>query len=143
MATLAFTTAVKNRELIEFSIDDVVYHFTPRKSTAMQLAIWDAPDTDTMNGEFSKALVDWFSDGLPEEEALRIRARLEDPDDDFEGTDVGNIAQGLMAQVSGRPFGSPPASAPSRPSGGKASTPTPSSEASTPSPSPSTGSAAG
>ncbi|MBE3130031.1 MAG: hypothetical protein IMZ54_04830 [Acidobacteria bacterium] len=143
MATLAFTTAVKNRELIVFDIDGVVYHFTPSKKVGMDLAIWDASDADSMAGEFSMALVDWFSSGLPDEEALQIRARLEDPKDEFDGTDIGRIAQGLMTEVSGRPFGSPPASATSPQSGGKPSTRTPSSTASIRSTSRSTASAVG
>ena len=129
--SLAYTTAVKNRDVITFTVDGVEYHFTPGKRAGMTLAVLDSDTTEGANAGVGKALLDWFSDGLPDEESTALRDRLRDPKDEFDGDDLGMLARNMLEAVSGRPFTSRSESSPSPAPTGKSSTPTPSSEDST------------
>jgi len=143
MAALAFTTAARNRETITFDLDGEEYHFSAPKTAKVTMAALKAGEDESKVGGVGLAIVDWLSEGLPDEEAERLKLRLENPDDDFDFPGMIAVANGLLAEVAGRPFGSLPASAGLPPSGGKSSTPEPSSAGSTPSTSPSTDSSAG
>jgi hypothetical protein len=136
MATLAFTTAVKSHEPIEFELDGEAYHFTPPKTARITLAALKIDGDNSRAAAVGLAVIDWMSDGLPDEEAKRLELRLNNPEDDFDIPDLVKIADALMARVSGRPFGSLLDSSPSPQNDGKPLTPEPSSVASTPSTSP-------
>lgn len=140
---MAFTTAVKNRDTIEFDLDDVTYHFTPGKRSGMTLAVMDADSTEGAAAGLGKGLLDWFSDGLAEGEAERLRDRLLDPKDDFDTEDLSELANAMLGAASGRPPTSRSASSTSPGETGKSSTPEPLKEDLTLLTSPSTDSSGG
>lgn len=101
--TTEFTTAVKRRKPIEFTIDGVEYEFTAPKQAGMVL---DYLETQDELG----AMMDWVNEGLGEEQAGRLEARLKDPEDDFDFDELTGIARWLIEQATGRPTKQPRAS---------------------------------
>lgn len=95
---LAFTTASKNRSPIEFALDGDTYHFTGTKIASIVLPAIDGDELQVF-----KAMMEWIGTGLPEDEEARLEARLRDPDDDLDVTDLVDVFKGLVAAVAGRP----------------------------------------
>lgn len=98
-----FSTATKRRKPIEFTLDGVEYEFTPPKQAGMVLDY-------IASGDEMGALFDWVNEGLGEEQADRIEARLKDPEDDFDIKELTDIARWLVEETTGRPTKPPRAS---------------------------------
>lgn len=96
---LAFTTSTKQREMIPFTLDGEEYHFTPSKIAGIVLPVMD----EGSELEVFKGMMDWIGRGLPDDEEARLEARLRDPDDDLDVTDLVEVFQGLVAAAAGRP----------------------------------------
>jgi hypothetical protein len=101
--TKEFTTATKRRKPIEFTVDGTEYQFTPPKQAGMVLDFLET-------GDELGAMMDWVNDGLGEDQAAAIEARLKDPDDDFDFDELTGIARWLVEETSGRPTKPPRAS---------------------------------
>jgi hypothetical protein len=100
-----FTTEKREEQIIEFEIDDEMYTFTTPKRASLATSVLTTvglhrPLTDS---ESLRDLLNWFSEGLGEEQNARLMARLEDPEDDFDLPDVTRIARWLITETSGRP----------------------------------------
>lgn len=102
---LEFTSAKKRKEVIEFTLDGELYHFTPHKTASVVLALLGGDQTAQVKETF-----DWLSDGLPDEESQRIIDKLKDPDDEFDITDLTDVIRGLQEEIAGRPTTSSAAS---------------------------------
>ena len=100
--TKEFTTAKRRNAAIEFTLDGVTYSFTPPKQAALILDVLDGADSEV---EQARALYDWLGDGLGEEQANALVARLRDPDDDLDWVQLFEIAQWLQEEATGRPTG--------------------------------------
>lgn len=101
--TKEFTTATKRRKPIPFTLDGTEYQFTPPKQAGMVLDFLE-------NGDEMGALFDWMNEGLGEDQAAAIEARLKDPKDDFDIKELTDIARWLVEESSGRPTKPPRAS---------------------------------
>ena len=108
-----FQTKAKRREVIEFELDDHLYHFTPQKVASVMLPVLDHEEQDEDDDEGGGAKLtmtqrtwDWLKAGLADGEYDVMRARLEDADDDLDVGDVADVVKWLMLQVAGRPTGS-------------------------------------
>lgn len=93
-----FTTAAKARTAVEFELDEVKFTFTPPKQAAMIMPILE---NGTNEYAVIEAGLNWFRDGLPEDQHAIIVARLKDPKDDFDLEDFQDIIEWLVGQVSG------------------------------------------
>lgn len=98
-----FTTAIKRRKPIPFTLDGTEYEFTPPKQAGMVLDFLE-------NGDEIGALFDWVNQGLGEDQATAIEMRLKDPDDDFDIVELTEVARWLVEESSGRPTRPPRAS---------------------------------
>lgn len=99
-----FTSTKRGKKKVEFSIDDEDYTFTPPKMARLVPDLFDGEDDDEESrGGAAKAAMDWLSDGLPDEQAARLKERLTDPDDDFDVPDLTEVTKWLIKQASGRP----------------------------------------
>lgn len=97
--SLEFKTATKRKDPITFTLDDDTYEFTPQKSAGVILSIME----DSDEAAALKAMFDWLSDGLSEEDDKKLIARLKDPEDEFDWPDMQEIIQELQKELSGRP----------------------------------------
>lgn len=103
---LAFTTARRRTDPITFTLDDETFDFTPPKTAAMMLPAFDLvdnPEDPTALVGTMRAQLDWLEGGLPADQAARIEARLRDPRDDLDVTDVLEIVRKLVSKVAARP----------------------------------------
>jgi hypothetical protein len=104
-----FTTPTKTRDVIEFTLDDADYHFTPHKVASVMMPVLDADaagtDADSDELTMTQRTWEWLKAGLPPDEYDRIWARLDDPDDDLDVPDVAEVVRWLIQKVSGRPTG--------------------------------------
>lgn len=96
-----FKTATKKKTTIEFDLDDDTYHFTAPKFAGTFLAIANSGSDDQLTQ--GRAVLNWLSTGLPEEENALLIARLTDPHDDLDFDDLQPVFEYLMQQVTGRP----------------------------------------
>lgn len=129
----AFTTAAKaanhERELpigppVEFEYDD--RKCTANAPTGPQLAVFLAAFSDTAEAQVSVTdTINFFHGRFAREDASYFKKRLLDPNDAFEFEEIVEIITYLLEEWSGRPTGSPSASAPSRTATGRRSTATP------------------
>lgn len=101
--TKEFTTSAKRKKPIEFTLDGTEYQFTPPKQAGMVLDFLET-------GDELGAMMDWVNEGLGEEQAAAIEARLKDPDDDFDFEELTNISRWLVEEATGRPTKPPRAS---------------------------------
>lgn len=102
---LSYSVSKRNTKPIEFDIGGEEYHFTPPKTASMVLPVIEQDDVDEMSLMSLKQQYDWLEAGLPEEEAERLKARLLDPKDDLDTSDLDKISEWIMKQVNGRPTG--------------------------------------
>ena len=89
----------------------------PQKLSAMMFGagLLDG-DTDIFSGDetaqasagskATKAMLDWFANGLPDEDEDWLIGRLKDPDDWFDFSHLNEITKALIGLMSGRPTGS-------------------------------------
>lgn len=104
---MQFVTAKRRVKPIGFAIDDTEYEFNPPKQAGMVLPILDkaqrvgTPDENMVKA--AAAYYDWFFDGLDEVAGKQIVARLSDPEDDFDTTNLDGIIEWCQKQVAGRP----------------------------------------
>lgn len=97
-----FTTAARNPQVIEFSLDGEVFTFTPPKMAIMIMPM--LVPTNSGDADQFRATMEWLDMGLPEPQQERIAARLKDPADPFDvEPDLGNIIKYLMEQITARP----------------------------------------
>lgn len=97
---LVFTTAKRRHETIKFMLDGEKFEFDPPKQARLQMPLLD----DEGKSEV-EVLLDWFSEGLPDERVQRLWDRLNAPrgEDDFDIPDLVKIARGLVKASGGRP----------------------------------------
>lgn len=107
MATepLDFKVAKKKRKIIEFRIegDDFVYSFTTPKTAGLVLDITAEGSSEEVAS--TRAMLNWLSRGLPEDQNQRLMDRLRDPDDDLDFEELGEYVEKLMEEVNGNPTG--------------------------------------
>lgn len=104
MAAKQFTSGSRARKPVEFVLDDDEYVFTPPKVAGLVLDAFNGDDDDdTRQRSAAQAAFDWLYDGLPEDDADRIVARLRDPDDPLDLPDLVEVIKWLLSKVSGRP----------------------------------------
>lgn len=109
--TKTFTPAARRHDPIEFTIDgpfddDDRYFFAPPKIAGAMMPVLDPQADDDDDGgrtSMTQATWAWLRRGLGEDQYGRIRARLENEDDDLDVLDVAEMVRWLMSQVSGRP----------------------------------------
>ena len=101
MTTKAFKTKAKHGQVLDFKLDDDLFNFTPPKFAITLLAVVNAGTEDPIAQV--RAILNWLSDGLPEEQNARLIARLTDPEDDLDFPDLEGVFEYLMEQVTGRP----------------------------------------
>ena len=95
-----FTTAKRKVPdyTIDFELDDDKYTFTPSSSAAIFIAsLYDDQKLSL------KVQLDWLEAGLPEDQAARLRERLLDPHDDADMTEVMQIINYLLEEMTDRP----------------------------------------
>lgn len=100
-----FSTKERERQVVSFTLDGEQYTFTPPKRAELVMSVISTvglsrPITE---GESLRDLLNWFSEGLGEEQNERIMERLADKEDDFDLAGVTEIARWLVGQTSGRP----------------------------------------
>jgi hypothetical protein len=100
-----FTTKPREVTPIEFELDGDIYTFTPPKRSELVMSVITSvgltrPLTE---GESLRDLLNWFSEGLGEEQNEKITARLADPEDDFDLPEVTAMARWLVGETSNRP----------------------------------------
>lgn len=109
-ASMAFTTAKRNKKPINFTVDGTSFEFVPPKQADIFL--------ETVSGgtiiSLTKETFDWLQEGLDahlvrdEEDTSPLPSqyfidRLKDKDDDFDVPDLEAILGWLQKQVTGRP----------------------------------------
>lgn len=97
---LEFTTAKRRSEPIKFSLDGREFTFTPTKLAG--------PLLDALSSGDNGSMLDWFAQGLSDEDEAFIVGRMRDPGDDLDVDDIGKIVESLVEQVVGRPTKSRP-----------------------------------
>jgi|GEM_PF-1575275 len=99
----SFTTAARRTEPIKFELDDREILFRPPKMAMMVVGLFE----DDGDGETkpAKATMDWFAEGLSDEDEDWIIGRLKDPADDFDFPDLTEVIKWLVSKASGRPTG--------------------------------------
>lgn len=100
-----FTTREKTRDKITFHIDDDEFTFTPHKVAGVMLPFleYGRDDTEAAGLSMTQRIWDWLRDGLDDGQYLRIRERLEDPDDTLDFPDVARVTRWLIGEVTERP----------------------------------------
>lgn len=96
-AEMEFTTAKRRDKKIKFKLDGEPYVFTAPKQAPAFLSVVEGRATD------SGASINWFWEGMGEEQAAKIRARLNDPEDDYDMPNLDTLMRWLAEQVGGRP----------------------------------------
>lgn len=118
--SMEFDVAKRRREPIPFhlSIDpDFEYEFLPPKDSKITLAIASGD-----NGQIAKNMLDWITDGLPDDQAQHLIEVFEDNDNDFDTEAVIGLLRMLQGQEAGRPTTSPDGSSASPTGTGRSST---------------------
>lgn len=107
MTDLSFAVSSKTREPITFTLDgnDHVYTFTPGKQASVFMPILKGDDTDeeVYGLSVSRATFSWLDEGMTPEDVAHLEARLRDPKDDLDFTDLGPVVKGLMEASAARP----------------------------------------
>lgn len=116
MTDLSFTTEVRGRDPIKFTLDEEKFTFHPPKLARPMVEIIVNGVSDT------QAFIEWLQEGLDKDSWERIKARMLDPDDELDLPDVSKIATALVEHVAGRPTMSPSDSPPPPPRTGPSST---------------------
>lgn len=100
-----FKTPDKTREPVEFMIDDEKFVFTPPKRAGLVLSVLTSGglNRSITDADSLRDLLNWFSDGLGEEQNQKIMDRLADEEDEFDLPEVTQIARWLASETSGRP----------------------------------------
>lgn len=103
--TKEFTTKKRESRPVPFSIDGEDFVFTPPKRAGLIMSVvtnvgLEKAGTDS---DSTRDLLNWVSEGLPEEQAQVLLDRLKDPDDDFDLEQINDIARYLLSQSSNRP----------------------------------------
>lgn len=127
MATLTFgpTDSELRRKPIKFTVqgkdpedEDAArkLEWRPQKLSAMMFGAGLLDGADLFTGDetaqasagtkATKAMLDWFGNGLSDEDEDWLIGRLKDPDDWFDFTHVNEIVKSLIGVMSGRPTGS-------------------------------------
>ena len=110
-ADMAFSVKKRKVTPITFSLggrrgdgteDPYIYEFRAPKGVvaAMGLVEKNAKFTEA---EAMQGLFNWLNEGLTDEEADRIVARLKDPGDDLDISDLTDVVQALQERAAGRP----------------------------------------
>lgn len=99
--TKTFKTKAKPGQVVDFNLDDDTFNFKPPKFAITLLAIINAGADEPIAQV--RAILNWLSDGLPEDQNARLIARLSDPDDNLDFDDLEDVFGYLMEQVTGRP----------------------------------------
>jgi hypothetical protein len=101
---LEFTTTARKREMVEFALDGDDYHFTPPKVSGLLLDMVATDADDPAAGlTVARTMLDWLSEGLPEEENARLVGRLRDPKDHLEFDDLQPVISVLVERAADRP----------------------------------------
>lgn len=105
MTDLSFKVAARRREPITFDLggDDYVYTFKPPKQAGVFMPIINATDDDNAGMSAARAAFAWLDKGLSEKDQAHMEARLRDEDDDLDFDTLGDVINGLMEAVAGRP----------------------------------------
>jgi hypothetical protein len=105
VSDLSFKVAARRRTPITFDLggDDHVYTFLPPKQAGVFMPMLDAANDDAASMSAARAAFKWLDDGLGKEDQDHIEARLRDEDDDLDFDTLGEVINGLMEKVSGRP----------------------------------------
>lgn len=101
MAKTYSTSTTLARTPIDFELDGTTYHFTPPKTASVILGFAAG------GSEGIKGLLNWLSDGLPEDQMETLKARLLDPEDPLDFELVGEITSDLLEQVTEQKTGRP------------------------------------
>lgn len=100
----AFTTPERNREPIKFELDEREVRFRPPKTAGIIVGMFEDDGDNEVRP--AKAAMDWFADGLSDEDEDWIIGRLKDPEDSFDLPDLTEIIKWLVGKATARPTGS-------------------------------------
>lgn len=105
MAGKSFETKARDKQLIQFELDGESFSFTPPKRAELIMSVVSSVGLDgrSTDSDSVRDLLNWIGDGLPEDQAKRLLDRLSDPDDNFDLTDINEIARYLLGQSTNRP----------------------------------------
>lgn len=87
---------------ITLTIDGDQYDFTPHKIARTVLPMMESNNGDYRT-EMARETWRWFFAGLPDDQAKRLRGKLDDEDDPLDYPLVSQIANDMIRRVSGRP----------------------------------------
>lgn len=95
----------RDRKVIAFELDGRTFQFTAPKESATLIAMLGAVGSSDgqVQAQAARQMLNWFDDGLTEDDMNHIRARLEDNDDDLELADLVEITNDLLAEAMDRP----------------------------------------
>lgn len=101
----SFTTEKKEQKTVEFDLDGRLIKFTFPKRAGLIMSVVNSVGLDSRNldTDSTRDLLNWLGSGMSEEDAEHILGRLKDEDDDFDLSDVNDIAKWLLGQGSNRP----------------------------------------
>lgn len=101
----SFQTKERERQVVEFDVDGEQFTFTPPKRAGLIASVVSTVGLNRVSTETDSVrdLLNWLGEGLPDDQAERILARLNDPDDDFDLDTVNEIARYVLGQSSNRP----------------------------------------
>jgi hypothetical protein len=101
----AFETAPKEQKVIEFELDGRTIEFkTPKRAGLIASVVSNVGlDGRSLDTDSTKDLLNWLGEGMSEDDATHLLERLQDPDDDFDLSDINEIARYLLGQSSNRP----------------------------------------
>lgn len=100
-----FETKIKEQKVVEFEIDGRSIIFTTPKKAGLIASVVNNVGLDSRNldTDSTRDLLNWLGEGMSEEDADWILERLKDPDDDFDLSDVNEVAKYILGQASNRP----------------------------------------
>lgn len=100
-----FETKEKEAKVVEFELDGRTLKFTTPKRAGLIASVVNNVGLDSRNldTDSTRDLLNWIGDGLPEEDAEWLLARLTDPEDDFDLEDINEVAKYILGQNSNRP----------------------------------------
>jgi len=78
-----------------------VYTFNPPKQAVMVLPVLAAKNDDGI--EQTRAALEWLDEGLTPEDRTHLEDRLRDAEDDLDFDVLGDVVEGLMEKIAGRP----------------------------------------
>lgn len=98
-ADLSFEVAPRRKKPITFDLggDAHKYRFTPPKQAGMIMPMLTAEN----DLEAARSAFEWLDRGLSEDDRARIKARLEDEDDDLDFDTIEEVVTKLVERLSG------------------------------------------